>query len=136
MFFDADFSMGQVAHFMAWFVEEFKVFWAAFSGARFAAIGAMWIGVAGNGQEHFVNQRGDCSGFVFGSLCGIRELTQGIQAAFEGKAIEIGMVSEGGLLHDTADQVIGHKMHSQFAFDHVRGNGELGVRSLLLTNCQ
>jgi len=25
MFFDADFPMGQVAHFMAWFVEELKM---------------------------------------------------------------------------------------------------------------
>ena len=61
------------------------------------------VGIAGDGQEHFLNEGGDWSGFVFGTACSVGELAHGIQAAFEGEALEVDVVGEGGLLHDATD---------------------------------
>ena len=119
MVFDAGFPVGQGTHFVPGFGEKAVVFWAAFSDAWFAAAGTMWVGIPGDGQEHFINHRRDCSGFVFGPGGGIGELAHGIQAAFEGEPVEIDIVGEGGFLHDAADEVVGDEMHSQLAFDHV-----------------
>jgi hypothetical protein len=87
----------------------------------------MGIGVAGDGQQHFIHYRGDGPGLVFGALGGVGELAHGIKASFEGKAVEIGIVSQSGFLHDAPNQVIGHEVHSQFAFDHVRGQASQHV---------
>ena len=96
MVFDAVFPVGQGTHFMPGFGEKAVVFWAAFSDARFAAAGAMWVGIPCDGQEHFIDHRGDCSGFVFGPGGGIGELAHGIQAAFEREALEVNVMDEGG----------------------------------------
>jgi len=101
------------------FGQKAVVFWAAFSDARFATAGTKRVGIAGDGQEHFLNEGGDCSGFVFGPACSVGELAHGIQAAFEGEALEVDVVGEGGLLHDATDEVVGDEMHAQFSFDHV-----------------
>ena len=55
MIFDADISVWQGPHFMAGFVHEVIVFWAAFFDPGFASAGAMGIEVSGDGQEHFTN---------------------------------------------------------------------------------
>ena len=113
---------------MAGFGQEAVIFRAAFSGARFTPAWAMRVGITGDGQQHFLNKCGDCSGLVFGPACRIGELAHGVQAAFERKAIEVDVVDEGGFLHDAADEVVGDEMHEQFAFDHerVHAAGEQG----------
>lgn len=42
------------------------------------------------------------------------ELAQGIKATFEGNALQIHIVGEGGLLHHASDEVVGNKVHPQF----------------------
>jgi len=51
----------------------------------------------GDCQEHFIDQCGDNLGLLLGSLCGIGEMTDSVQSAFERKPVDIGMVCEGGL---------------------------------------
>ena len=84
MIFDTLVPVGKIAHLSAWFGEKMKVFWTAFNGAGFAAIWARWVGIASNGQEHFVNDCGDCSGFVFGPLSGGCKVAHGIEATLKG----------------------------------------------------
>ena len=117
MVFDTVFSVRQGTHLVARLGQNTIVFRAAFFGTRFAAAGAVSVEVAGDGQQHLVNQGGDRSGFIFDSAGGVGKLADGIQAAFKGDAIEIDIMSEGGLLHDAADEIIRDKMHPQFAFD-------------------
>jgi len=69
MIFDTGFSMRQGAHFVEVFCEEAMVFRAAFSDAWIAPAGAMGIEVTCDGAEHFLNDRRDGSGLVFGASC-------------------------------------------------------------------
>ena len=112
--------MWQGTHFKPGSAHDSVVFWAAFFDAGFASTGAMRIEIPGDGQQHFINHCGNGSGFVFGPGRGVGELAHSIQAAFEGDPVEIDIVGEGGFLHDTADEVVGDEMHSQFASDHLR----------------
>lgn len=105
---------------MAGFCQEAVIFRAAFSNPRLASVWAKGIRVSGDRPQHIINKGCDGSGLVLGPGGGIGELTQGIQASFEGDAAEIDVVCQGGFLHDTADEIISDEMHAQFAFDHVR----------------
>ena len=105
---------------MPGFGHEAVVFRAAFSDTRFAAAWAERVGITGDGVQHFIKERGDGPGFVFGPACGVGELAHGIQASFEGEALEVNVVGEGGFLHDPADEVVGDEMLLEFAFNHLR----------------
>jgi len=105
---------------VSWPGQKAVILWAAFSDAGFAATRAKRDGITGDGQEHFLNKCRDCPGLIFGPTGGVGELAHGIQAAFEGEALEVNVVGEGGLLHHRTDEVVGDEMHAQFAFDHVR----------------
>ena len=104
---------------MTRFCHEAVVFGSAFSDTRFGAKRTMGDNVAGDDEEHLVDESGNRARFVVGPACRIRKMAQGIQAAFEGKANDVGIVCERGFLHDAADEVVSNEMHSQFAFDHM-----------------
>jgi len=103
---------------MAGFCHKAVVFWTAFSDARFAPAWPKRVGITSDSQQHLINKCGDCSGLVFGPACGVGELAHGVQAAFEGEALEVDVVGECCFLHDAADEVVGDKMHAQFPFNH------------------
>ena len=119
MNFAADFSVRQGTHFSAGLGQEAVVFWAAFFDAGFGSIRAQRNEIAGDGQEHFVNESGDGSGFGFSADGGVCELAQSVEGAFEGESGDGNIMGEGGFLHDAADQIVGDEVHAQFAFDHV-----------------
>lgn len=87
----------------------------------------MRIEIAGDGEEHLLNQGREGSRFVFGSGGGVSKLANGIQAAFEGEAFEIHIMGQGSFLHDAANEVAGNKVHMEFAFDHVRSQASQDV---------
>ena len=49
--------MWQRPHFATGFCEETVVFWAAFFGAGFDSIRAKGDKIAGDGQEHFIDEK-------------------------------------------------------------------------------
>ena len=50
------------------------------------------------------------------------ELAYGIKATFKRNALQIHIMGECALLHHVSDEVVGNKVHPQFALDHVRPN--------------
>ena len=107
MIFDADFSMGQGARLMAGFRQQAIVFWVSLFDTRVAHVRAKRVGIARDGQQHFIYQCRHGFGLVFGTACCVGELAHGIQAAFEGQAFEVNVVDQCCFLHDTADEVVG-----------------------------
>jgi len=95
----------QKPHFATGFCEKTVVFWAAFFGAGFDSIRAKGDKIAGDGQEHFIDESGDDPGFVISPGDGVGKLAQGVQGSLEGDAAQIDVVGEGGLLHEAADKV-------------------------------
>lgn len=88
--------MGQGSHFTPGFCHETVVFRAAFSDARLAASGAKRDEAAGDGLEHFVNQRGDASRPALGPGGGVGGLGENARAlAADGMADGM-MVPTGG----------------------------------------
>ena len=121
MIFDAHFSMWEGAHFFAGFCHQAVVLCAAFFDAGFTSSWAKRGEIPCYGQEHVIYHGGDCFWFLLHAAHCVGELAQGIKATFEGNALQIHIVSECGLLHHASDEVVGNKVHPQFAFDHVRG---------------
>ena len=80
--------MGQGRHFTPGFCHEAVVFWAAFSDARLAAAWSKRVKVTSDGQEHFIDKRGDCSRFILNPADGVAELAHGIQAAFNSTLLQ------------------------------------------------
>ena len=111
--------MGQVAHLVTRFGESLVVFGASLDGSRLASTGAMGKEISRDGEEHFIEEGCHGFGFILGPLSRVGELAHGVQAALEGDSGELDIEGDGRLLHDTAHEVIGDKMHRQFALDHV-----------------
>ena len=121
MIFDAHFSMREGPHFFAGFCHQAVVLWATFFDAGFTSSWAKRVEIPCDGQEHVIYHGGDCFWVLLHAAHCVGELAQGIKATFEGNALQIYIVSECGLLHHASDEVVGNKVHPQFAFDHVRG---------------
>lgn len=117
--FDADFTMGQRSHLVAWLSQKSVIFGAAFSHARLGSAGARGDKVAGDSQEHIIDDSGDGARFVLRACGGIGKLAEGIQNAFEGDPVQVNIMDQGGFLHEAANEVVGYEVHEQFTFDHV-----------------
>ena len=113
--------MWQVAHFFAGFCHQAVVFRTAFFDARFRSSWAKRGKILCDALQHFIYHGGDRFWFALQTTYCMCELAHGIQAAFEGNALQIHIVGERRLLHYASDEVIGNKVHPEFAFDHVGG---------------
>ena len=94
--------------------------WSTFFDTGFSSSGAKRVEIPRDGQQHFIYHGGDCFRFFLYSAYCVSKLAQGIKATFERNALQIHIVRECGLLHHASDEVVGNKVHPQFAFDHVR----------------
>ena len=121
MFFDAHFSLWQVAHFFAGFCHQAVVFRTAFFDTRFRSSRAKRGKIICDALQHFIYQGGDRFGSTLQATYCVCELALGIKAAFEGNTLQIHIVGERRLLHYASHEVIGNKVHPEFAFDHVGG---------------
>ena len=121
MIFEAHFSMREWPHFFAGFCHQAVVLWSAFFDTGFTSSWAKRSEIPRDGQQHVIYHGIDCFWFPFHPAHCMGELAQGIKATFEGNALQIHIVDECGLLHHASDEVVGNKVHPQFAFDHVRG---------------
>jgi len=81
------------ADFPTRFCHEAVVFGSAFSDTRFGAKRTEGDDVAGNDEEHFVNESGNRAGLVVGPTCGIGKMAQRGQ---RGQAWYIDICKENG----------------------------------------
>jgi hypothetical protein len=73
MIFAASFSVREGSHLVAGFGQEAVVFGAAFFDARLGSGGPKRDEIAGDGQQHIVNERGNGAGFSESSRGGVCE---------------------------------------------------------------
>lgn len=114
-------SSGDMAHGFAGLGEELVVFGAAFFGSGFGSVGALGEFVLGNEVEHFQEEAALLAGGFAGGVEDGGPVAEGVEGAFEADAGEGCVVSQGGGLHDMADDIVGDEVHVEFACDHVGG---------------
>ena len=90
--------------------EELIGFGSSFSGAGFGSAGAMGHEIAGDAFEHASDEFGLFAGSVVCGVDGLGPMAQGVEGAFKADAFQRDVVKMGGLLHESAHEVVGDQM--------------------------
>lgn len=112
-------SSGEMAHGFSGSCEELVIFWSAFFGAGFGSVGAFGDGVCGDEAEHVQEEAVLFAGGFAGGIEHRSPVAEGVERAFEADAGKWLVVSQGGRLHDMANDIVGDEVHVEFALNHV-----------------
>ena len=105
------------------------VFWATFASARFAAFGAQWDQIGGDGAKKSIEELGLLTRLAMGGIDGICVMMEAVQRAFEGNALQVDIVGDGGSLHQGANEIVSDPMHRQLFENHLGGEAAQDIHA-------
>src|SRR5690348_14107981 len=103
---------------ISWAIEQWVRFGSTFHRTRFVTAEAFWHRLAGNDLQQFIQESplfftgtglGNCGG----------ELAYGVHLTLKAQPPHAYVVSQGGLRHQAANEVVSNEEHFQFFMDHL-----------------